>query len=211
MQTRTYSSLFSLIEGLCGLTFASNEVSRVNALINRRAKLAYEASLYWPRFLVVGEARAASSGVIPFTEGILDPIDTFLRIHRTEPFAVGSAQDFDYILTSGGAKLIDGSLDTASAYVSYRKQNEDTYGDGTGGTVSDIPDEWFDYIAHGVAADWLRSEGQQEKAIVADQEAKDILDEQLWKISTSSVMDLVGTRILTTANMQARDNLYYQD
>lgn len=211
MQTRTYSSLFSLIEGLCGLKFAANEVYRVNALINRRAKLAYESTLYWPRFLRVAEARAASNSVIPYEEAGLDSIDTFLRIHRTEPYKSGSAQDFDFVVTHSGARIIDGSLGTTSAYVTYKAQNSATYGDGTNGTTTAIPDEWFDYMAHGGSADWLRSEGQHEKAALADQEANAILEDELIKISNSSVMDLIGTRIITNANMQARDGLYYMD
>lgn len=210
MQTKTYSNLFTLIEGLCGLTFASNETARVNALINRRSKLAYEASLFWPRFLYVAEERDVTSSVVPFTQSGLESIDTFLRIHKTEPYSLGSSQDFDYILTNSGAKLIDGNQGVTSAFVTYKAQNADTYGDGTGGTVSDVPDEWFQYLAHGVSSDWLRAEGQHEKAALADQEANAILEDELIKISNSSVMDLVGTRVLTNANMQNRESGYYE-
>lgn len=210
MQTKDYTdNLIPLIKGLCGQTFATNELVRINALINRRAKRAYDASYYWPRFLVVGEARATSSGVVPYEESGLDYIDTFLRIHRTEPYSSGSSQDFDYIVTADGAKLVDGSLDPASVYVTYRKQLRDTYGDGTSGTVTDIPEEWFQYISHGTYADFLRMDGQQEKAAMADQEANDILTDELIKISNSRVMDLVATRIMTNANMQSRSGIFY--
>lgn len=210
MQTKDYTSnLLPLIKGLCGQTFATSELTRINALVNRRAKRAYDASYYWPRFLVVGEARAVSSSVIPYEESGLQFIDTFLRIHKTEPYVASSAQDFDFIVTADGAKLIDGNLDPSSAYVTYRAQLRDTYGDGTSGTVTTIPEEWFQYIAHGTYSDFLRMDGQQEKAALADQEANDILTDELLKISNSRVMDMVAMRTLTNANMQARSGIFY--
>lgn len=210
MQTKDYTdNLIPLIKGLCGQTFATNELTRINSLVNRRAKRAYDASYYWPRFLVVGEARACSNGIVPDNEGVLDYIDTFLRIHRTEPYASGSSQDFDFIVTNSGAQIITGSLDPSTVYVTYRKQLRDTYGDGTSGTITDIPEEWFPYIAHGTYADFLRMDGQQEKAALADQEARDILEDELMKISNSRVMDLVAMRTLTNANMQSRTGVYY--
>ncbi len=210
MQTKDYTdNLLPLIKGLCGQTFATNELTRINALVNRRAKRAYDASFYWPRFLVIGEERVVTSSVIPYEESPLDFIDTFLRIHKTQPYTAASAQDYDFIVTGDGAQLIDGNLDPSSAYVTYRKQLRDTYGDGTSGTVTDIPEEWFQYIAHGTYADFLRMDGQQEKAALADQEAFDILTDELLKISNSRVMDMVAMRTLTNANMQARSGIFY--
>lgn len=210
MQTKDYTdNLLPLIKGLCGQTFATNELTRINSLVNRRAKRAYDASYYWPRFLVLGESRTVTSSVIPYEQSGLQFIDTFLRIHKTEPYAAASAQDFDFLVTADGAQLIDGSLDPASAYVTYRAQLRDTYGDGTSGTVEEIPEEWYQYIAYGTYADFLRMDGQQEKAALADQEANEILQDELMKISNSRVMDLVAMRVLTNANMQARSGVYY--
>lgn len=210
MQTKDYTTnLLPLIKGLCGQTFASNELVRLNSLINRRAKRAYDSSYFWPRFLVVGEERAVTDGVVPDNETGLDYIDTFLRIHRTAPYSSGSSQDFDFIVTADGAKLIDGGLDPSSVFVTYRKQLRDTYGDGTSSTVTTIPEEWYQYIAHGTYADFLRMDGQQEKAALADQESMEILSDELMKISNSRVMDLVASRILTNANMQSRSGIYY--
>jgi hypothetical protein len=210
MQTKDYTdNLLPLIKGLCGQTFATNELTRINALINRRAKRAYDSSYYWPRFLVIGEERTCTNSVVPDEQSGLQFIDTFLRIHKTQPYYAGSAQDIDFIATADGAQLVAGSLDPSSVYVTYRAQLRDTYGDGTSGTVTTIPEEWFQYIAHGTYADFLRMDGQQDKAALADQEARDILEDELMKISNSRVMDLVAMRTLTNANMQARSGVYY--
>lgn len=209
MQTKNYTThLFPLIEGLSGQEFAANEVVRVNALINRRAKRAYDASYFWPRFLVLGEERTVTSSVIPYEQSGLSFVDTFLRIHRTQPYVANSAQDFDFVTTGSGAVLVAGGLAPASAFVTYRAQLRDTYGDGTGETQSSIPEEWFQYIAHGVYSDFLRMDGQQEKAMLADAESLEILTDELMKISNSRVMDLVGTRIITNSNMQSRSGIY---
>jgi len=210
MQTKDYTTnLLPLVRGLCGQNFAASEMVRLNAVINRRAKRAYDASNYWPRFLTVGEERTVVNGVVPYEQSGLSFIDTFLRIHKTLPLSAGSAQDFDFITTFAGAQLIAGGLDPATAFVSYRAQLRDTYGDGTGGTVTAVPEEWFQYIAHGTLADYLRMDGQHEKAALADAEAMDILTDELLKISNSRVMDLVGMRVLTNANMQSRTGVFY--
>ncbi len=203
METRTYADLYALIEALCGVSFATIEQARIAALVNRRATRAYRASNYWPRFLTIGEERTVTDSVIPFTETDLDGIDTFLRIHRTQPFAGASAQEFDFMVTSAGATLVCGSLDPTSAFVTYKIRHTDIYGSGASDT-SDVPKEWFDYLAHGSYADFLRAEGQQEKAALADDEAFDILTDELLRIDEQHTGQIVANRIATNANMQTR-------
>ena len=205
MQTKNYTTdLLPLIKALCGVEFASIELPRIKAMVNSRAKRAFRASDYWPRFLVVGEERVVTSGVIPWTETGLDTIDTFLRIHVTEPFVSASAQDFDFTVSLGGAKLVDGSLNSTTAFVTYKMYNDAVYGDGTNGTSALIPDEWFEYLAHGVYSDWLRAEGQMEKAQVADLEARDKLTDELMRVDEMGTTNLISSRLRTNANMQGR-------
>ena len=68
MQTRTYAELLSLIQSLCGVVFATLELGRIKALINRRALRAFRSTNYWPRYLKIGEQRAVSSDIVPYTE-----------------------------------------------------------------------------------------------------------------------------------------------
>ena len=205
MQTKNYTTdLLPLIKALCGIEFSSIELPRVKAMVNSRAKRAFRASDYWPRFLVVGEERVVTSGVVPWTEATLDTIDTFLRIQRTEPFVEASAQDFDFTVRLSGAVLVDGSLNSTSAFVTYKSYNSSVYGDGTNGTQVLIPDEWFEYLAHGVYSDWLRAEGQMEKAALADLEASDKLTDELLRVDEMGSPNLVSSRYRTNANMQGR-------
>ena len=203
MQTKTYAELFALIQALCGVVFASIETPRIKALINRRALRAYRATNYWPRFLKIGEQRVVTSGVVPFTESGLDGIDTFLRVHKQAPYVTASVQEYDIMVTASGATLVCGDLDPSEAFVTYKAQLTDTYGDGSGESTA-IPAEWFQYLAHGTYADYLRAEGQQEKAALADQEAEGLLQDELIRIDEQHTLQMVANRVFTNANMQVR-------
>lgn len=203
MQTRTYAELLSLIQSLSGVVFATLELGRIKALINRRALRAYRSTNYWPRFLKVGEERTVTSNVVPYTEAGKDAIDTYLRIHVQAPYVVTSVQEYEIMVTADGATLVAGNAAPTSAFVTYKKQLTDTYGDGAGESTA-IPAEWFQYIAHGTYADYLRAEGQQEKAALADQEADMLLQEEMIRIDEQHTLQLVANRIFTNANMQMR-------
>ena len=205
MQTKNYTTdLIPYIEALCGVKFASIELPRVKSLINSRAKRAYRASNYWPRFFKIGEERTVTSGVVLYDQATLDSIDTFLRIHRTQPFSSASAQEFDFVVGSTGATLIAGSLNPSTAFVTYKKEWTDVYGDGSSGTTILVPDEWFEYLVHGVYADYMRAEGQQEKAALADQEANDKLQDELIRLDEQRIASVTLNKISTNANMQSR-------
>ena len=326
MQTRTYSELFSLIQALCGVVFASIEAPRIKALINRRALRAYRSSNYWTRFLKIGEERrlsgdsvsvvttvvgspyyintvgttnyeeiglpwksvfdgsisgttltvstmtsgaisigdyitdvdsfgdvritafgtgsggigtytissspgtysgisiasqiagayfvatSAGSGTgtvfpalnyIPYTQSGLSGIDSFMRVYKQAPYIASSVQEYDIMVTSAGATLIAGDLNPATAFVTYKAQLADTYGNESGET-SNVPAEWYQYIAHGTYADYLRAEGQQDKAMIADQEADMLLQDELIRLDENHASGLVSNRIFTNANMQMR-------
>jgi len=205
MTTKTYTELLDQIKSLCGVEFATIELPRINALVNRRAKRAYRASNNWPRFITVGQARAVSSKNVPYTEGILDTIGTFLKIQAVAPYTTPSPQDYNFYVDSGGAKLIT-SANPASVFVTYKKVLSDTYGETTGMQPA-VPSEWFDYIAHGVYADYLRAEGQQEKSQLADSEASMILNDELVQIEQQGAGMTFGTRYLMNTNGNAVANV----
>ena len=203
MQTKTYAELFALIQALCGVVFASIETPRIKALINRRAMRAYRASNYWTRFLKIGEERVISNSVIPYSESGLSSIDTFLRVYKQAPYISSSVQEYDIMVTASGATLVSGDLNPTEAFVTYKAQLTDTYGDGSGESTT-IPAEWYQYMAHGTYADYLRAEGQQEKSALADQEAELLLQDELIRLDENHTSGLVSNRIFTNANMQMR-------
>jgi hypothetical protein len=197
MTTKTYTELLDMVKSLCGVEFATIELGRINALVNRRAKRAYRASNNWPRFITVGESRAVTSRNVPYTEGSLATIGTFLKIQAVAPYTTASPQDFNFYIDSAGAKLIT-SASPSAAFVTYKKILSDTYGETTG-LQKDVPSEWFDYIAHGVYSDYLRAEGQQEKSLAADQEAAMILEDELIQVDQQGAGMTFGSRFLANA------------
>lgn len=202
MQTRSYTDLYELIQSLFGANFAGAEQTRIKSLVNRRADLAYQATEYWPRFLKVAEERTISLGVIPYTQDGLSEIDTFLRVHRTQPYFQSSSQDYDFYVEGDGAHLVIGADTATTAWVTYRIVNDAIYGTGSTDTPN-VPKEWFDYLAYGAYADAMRMDGQTEKAVVADQEANDILTTQLIRVS-ERCPSFLTTQISTNANRQNR-------
>jgi len=204
MTTKTYSELLDQIKSLCGVEFATIELPRINALINRRAKRAYRTSNNWPRFITVGQSRAVTSKTVPYAEGVLDTIGTFLKVQAVAPYTTSSPQDFNFYVDSAGAKLIT-STNPSAAFVTYKKVLSDVYGETTGMQPL-VPSEWFDYIAHGVYADYLRAEGQQEKSQLADSEAAMILNDELVQIEQQGAGITFGTRFLTNVGGNATAN-----
>jgi len=194
MTTKTYTELLDMIKSLCGVEFATIELGRINALVNRRAKRAYRASNNWPRFITVGEQRTVASKNVPYAQAGLDTVGTFLKIQAVAPYTTASPQDYNFYVDSAGAKLIT-SATPANAFVTYKKILADTYGETTG-LQSAVPSEWFDYIAHGVYSDYLRAEGQQEKSIAADQEASLILEDELIQVDQQGAGMTFGSRFL---------------
>jgi hypothetical protein len=130
-------------------------------------------------------------------------VDTFLRLFKQAPYIASSVQEFDFTVTAEGATLVAGDLNPSTAFLTYKAQFADTYGDGAGETSS-VPAEWFQYLAHGTYADYLRAEGQQEKAALADQEAEALLTEELIRLDENHTSGFVSNRIRTNANMQLR-------
>jgi hypothetical protein len=208
MNTRPYTDLLGLVEALCGATLAEQERVRIRYFVNRRAQRAYAATELWPRFLVVGEERVVSeAGLLPYEQPALADIGTVLRIHATRPFLSDPAREYGEFYASTAGIQITGYQPAQveslySAFITYKAALAATYGSNDGDTT-DVPEEWFEYAAHGAYADFLRNEGQQEKALVAEAEATEILQEQLEKVSRQGGAR-VATRVMNHANHQSR-------
>ena len=64
--------------------------------------------------------------------------------------------------------------------------------------------EFFYFMAHVIYADFLRMDGQTEKAIIEEQIGAQYLDTELSKASITSNTNIVGKRISTYVNRQSR-------
>ena len=89
-----------------------------------------------------------------------------------------------------------------SAFITYLAKIPSTYGDADG-EQSDVPEPWFEYMAQGAYTDWLRSDGQTEKAMAEEAIAAGLLNQQLEKVSRSNGNQII-TRMMSHGTKQAR-------
>ena len=151
---------------------------------------------------MVGEARTATNGVVPTTEGSKSNIGQFLRIHRNQPFVRNSELEYDFYVDSSGAHIINqagGTDQTGNVYVTYKKEFTPV-----ATASSTVPQEFFYYLAHNAYADFLRMDGQVEKAIIEEQIREKYLDIELSKLEILTNNNTVGKRVSTYVNKQSR-------
>lgn len=195
MANATYTDFLNRVKGLSGVFSPSaDQLTYFVHLLNRRANMAYEATDYWPRYLVVGETRTVTNNIVPFTEVGKTDIDTFLRIHKTyQPFYLYSAPELEYYVNADGAHLVADTAPSTSTYVTYKKVWDGPYTNAS----TNLPYEWLDHLAHAVYADYLRQDGQNDKAIAEENVAKGILDDQLQKTDVARATGMMAHRIST--------------
>lgn len=218
MQTRTYGDLFKLIQSLAGVgSFAASEQDDVANLINRRYFEAYQTSQMWPRYLVAGEERTIESGqVVPYAETGKNTIGEFIRIHRQQPFLNNSTLEFDFYVDSSGAHILNiSTADSSSAYITYKKEfTPFTTSSGYTTSTEEVPSEFFQFIAHTAYADFLRMDGQTDKALVEEgygstasrylDTGKKYLDIELERVDLITNNNNVNKRFSTYVSRQAR-------
>jgi hypothetical protein len=204
MQERTYSDLLTLIRSLSGAgSFTAEEQTSILSFVNRRASEAYNMSQSWPRYLVVGEERAIDSSpasTIPYAEAGKNTIYEWIRIHRTQPFLRNSALEFNFYVDSNGAHILNlTTADATSAFVTYKKE----LGQFTANSTN-IPGEWFAFMAHTAYADFLRMDGQHDKALTEEQVAQSYIAMELEKVDNMMNNNTALKRFSTYINRQAR-------
>jgi hypothetical protein len=204
MQDRTYSDLLTLIRSLAGAGgFTAEEQTSILSFVNRRASEAYNMSQSWPRYLVVGEERAIDSSpasTIPYAEAGKNTIYEWIRIHRTQPFLRKSALEFNFYVDSNGAHILNlTTADATSAFVTYKKELSQFTANST-----NIPGEWFAFMAHTAYADFLRMDGQHDKALNEEQVAQSYIAMELEKVDNMMNNNTALKRFSTYINRQAR-------
>jgi hypothetical protein len=125
-------------------------------------------------------------------------IDTVLQINRYDLVNNGSYCPLGYHVTARGVTLHN--VDEDIVYVTYRKPLSDTYGDGTAGTTSDIPEEWFNYISlycgHEMARASRQANGNEYFPISA-REVQEALTDALMKQEEQNISNSIARRIKT--------------
>jgi predicted small secreted protein len=205
MQDRNYSGvggLKALIQALAGVSsFTTEEEVNILDFVNRRASQAYNMSPSWSRYLVVSEERTiTSANIIPYEQSTKNDIGEFIRIHRTQAFLNNSALEYDFYVDANGANILNLVTTTdTSAFVTYKKELS-LFTD----TSTDIPGEFFHYLAHGAYSDFLRMDGQHGKALTEEQVAEGYIAMQLEQIDIRNNNNSINKKFSTYVNRQSR-------
>ena len=202
MQDRSYTDLKALIQALAGVSsFTTEEESKILSFVNRRAAEAYNLSPSWARYLVVSEERTiTTANTIPYTQATKNDIGEFIRIHRKQAFLNDSSLEYDFYVDSNGANILNiVNTEDTSAFVTYKKELAAFTADST-----DIPLEFFYFVAHAAYADFLRMDGQHGKALTEEQIAKNYLDIELEKIDIRNNNNSINHKFSTYVNRQSR-------
>jgi len=148
--------------------------------------------------------------LIPYAQTGKSTIGSFNRIFRKQAFLNNSAHEYEFFVDFTGANILNvvSTTDNA-AFVSYKK--EFTPFSVTGTAVSDftdstveVPAEFFAYIAHATYADFLRMDGQTDKAFAEENTASGALALELEKVDIISNNNTVNKRFSTYVNRQSR-------
>tara|TARA_R110000782_G_scaffold235186_1_gene321215 strand:- start:66 stop:395 length:330 start_codon:yes stop_codon:yes gene_type:complete len=108
--------------------------------------------------------------------------------------------EYEFYVDGNGANVLNVVANTASSvFVNYQKELP-TFTEGS----TDIPYEFFFFLAHSVYADFLRMDGQHDKALTEEQVAGTYLALELEKIDMRSNNNTINKRFSTYVNRQSR-------
>ena len=136
------------------------------------------------------------------TDAVVDreTIGEFIRIHRKKAFLNESALEYDFFVNNDGANVLNvASGEDGVVYVTYKKPFTEFTTSST-----DIPQEFFYFVAHAAYADFLRMDGQHGKALTEEQLAQNFLDIELEKIDIRSNNNSINHKFSTYVNRQSR-------
>ena len=143
-------------------------------------------------------------------------IQDFIRIHRTQSFLNRSATEYDFYVDVNGANVLNSSATDGKVFVTYKKPianqttgqiitSVDSSGNRTlNASGSEIPSEFFNYTAHGVYADFLRMDGQHDKAAFEEQKADMFLATELERIDIINNNNSLNHKFSTYINTSSR-------
>ena len=206
-QNNTFEELITLIKALAGVNaFTPDEDVKMLSMINRRVKQAFNSSPSWPRYLVVGEERTltTSTQIVPYVQQDKNTIQEFIRIHRKQPFLNNSAIEYDFYVDANGANILNiSNTEDSSVFVTYKKEVNSINTSST-----DIPGEFFNYIAHASYADFLRMDGQHGKALTEEKLANEYLDAELEMIDLRSNNNSINKNLALMSTAKDVDKQY---
>lgn len=136
------------------------------------------------------------------TESTRANIDTFFRLFTGPMYGTSpSGCELDFYVDDEGAHTTSTTTSYDQLYVTYKAPWDGPYAADS----TSIPIEFFDYAAHGVLSDWLRSSGNFEQAGAEAREAEAMLNFELMRKQVQYNAQMYAPRYRTYISQQARN------
>lgn len=150
--------------------------------------------------LVTGTGTETYTGSGVVTPDSVPDIDTFYRIWGADPVAQNSANEYEFWVDADGAHVINNFSSLGGFWVSWKQEWPGPYTAAS----SNIPLEHFYYAAHATYADYLRSDGQVDKAIAEENVANQYLLLEIDRVENQRNSNTLKRRISTYNSRASR-------
>ena len=145
-----------------------------------------------------GTETYTGSGTVVY-DGI-DEVDSFNRVFRENPLNLKSAVEYEFYVDINGANVINNWDDRESFWVGFLKQSGVPYTSAS----TDIPLEFYRFAVHATYADYLRFDGQIDKAMAEENNAQVYLALEIDKAEGQRNVNSLQRRISTYNSRQSR-------
>ena len=150
--------------------------------------------------LASGTGSETYTGTGTITPVAVPEIGEFNRIYSRNPYASRGYRELQFLSDFDGAKIINVGGIANSAWVNFKQEWPGPYTT----TSTDIPQEFFNYVGHASYADFLRMDGQTDKAVAEEKIAQNYIDIELMKAENQSTVNNSYRRISTYTSRQYR-------
>ena len=150
--------------------------------------------------LPTGTGTETYTGTGTFAPVVIPDVEVFVRLHDRNPVKNGGSWEYEFYVDTDGAKLIDNYPDLTGFWTTYKAVWNGPYTNA----ATNIPQEWFYYAAHATYADFLRMDGQVDKAMAEEAVAQSYLDTEMAKANQQRNMNGLFRRFSTYTSRQFR-------
>ncbi len=127
-------------------------------------------------------------------------IDSFTRVWSNNPLDINSGREYEFYVDSDGARVVGNSSSLQGFWVGFLK----VWGGPFTTLSTDIPQELYEDTAHASYADFLRMDGQVEKAAAEEVIAQQYLVVELDKAENQRNTNVLQRRISTYVSRSNR-------
>ena len=144
--------------------------------------------------------------LVPYVQSGKNTIGEFIRIHRKKPFLNNSQIEYDFYVDAEGANILNITNSTDNvAFATYKKPfTALTTSSSYDTSTETVPAEFFHYIGHAAYADFLRMDGQTDKALIEENTAGEYLALELERVDLITNNNTINKRFSTYVNRQSR-------